>query len=330
MNRTGGDWDPADRHVYFCAGNTSNARLAFDSGSRHILVAVNDLKSDAAIAECEALIDRGAHVLVDSGVFWLTNEHKRAHNMTMDAALALAPEEIDGFDWLWGQYIRIVKRLGDKAWGYIELDQGGMVNKRKTRSKLHDLGLNPIPVYHPLNDGWDYFDELAEGYGRLCWGNVVQANAVTRKHFLQTCWERHRAYPDLWVHLLGLTPNQWLLSYPCDSADSSSWLTHVRWAKAHREDSMLRKFSGLDVNYRFIHSATLAAMAGMDEEDVDETVDEDEAKAGTPDAYRSMAMSVIGSVAMNRCWRHWQNRVQEELGLPLYPPPSEELRRAVA
>jgi hypothetical protein len=53
----------------------------------------------------------------------------------------------------------------DRLSGYTELDQGGRDHKRRTRTRLHDLGLNPIPVYHPFNDGWDYFG--AEQYAKF-------------------------------------------------------------------------------------------------------------------------------------------------------------------
>ena len=59
----------------------------------------------------------------------------------------------------------------------VEVDQGGRENKIKTRARLEKMGLRPIPVYHPLNDGWDYFDYLAENYDRICMGNVVNAEA---------------------------------------------------------------------------------------------------------------------------------------------------------
>ena len=62
--------------------------------------------------------------------------------------------------------------------------------------QAESLGLKPIPVYHPLLDGWDYFDELAAQYDRICFGNIVQAPAATRIRLLHTLWERHRRYPD--------------------------------------------------------------------------------------------------------------------------------------
>ena len=112
--------------------------------------------------------------------------------MTMDEVLSMAPEKLDGFDSLFDKYVRIIKEIGEESWGYIEIDQGGKDNKIKTRDRLHKLGFNPIPVYHPLVDGWDYFDYLAERYDRICLGNIVQAQNETRKRLLATMWERKR------------------------------------------------------------------------------------------------------------------------------------------
>ena len=153
----------------------------------------------------------------------------------MDEALGTAPEDIDGFDNLFDRYCEIVGVLGDRAWGYIELDQGGRDNKIKTRKRLEALGFNPVPVYHPLNDGWDYFDELASTYDRICVGNVVEADSETRKRIIATIYERCRDYPDLWVHLLGLTPNPWLNAYPMGSCDSSSLASAIRWGQSNIE-----------------------------------------------------------------------------------------------
>lgn len=306
-NPSGGTWDPDERHIYFLAAGLSRQQWA-SVHHGYVLLAVNDLQSDEQLDTLEWMLDSGVKVLLDSGVFWLTNEHKRKHGISMDQALALAPEEIDGWDWLWGRYLQIVTRFGDRVWGYIELDQGGMVNKRKTRAKLRDLGLHPMPVYHPLNDGWDYFDELAAETDRICWGNVVQADRFTRQRFLQTAWERHRQYPDLWIHFLGLTPNPALAVFPVDSADSSTWLNVVRW-DGYTERAMLKPLSKMDPHYKYVIGET-----GMESMVSDK---------------RALAMSALGMHALQRGWRHWQDRMETELGLPLYPPPAEEVPRNV-
>jgi len=230
MIKTGGNWDPQEKNVYFLATSPSYFKAnEVEKFYEHILCAVNEIKNaddEQYILDC---VNQGKKLFIDSGVFNLTNQHARNNNMTMDQVLAMSPEELDGFDALFEKYTRIIKEIGEKAWGYIEIDQGGMKNKIKTRDRLHGLGFNPIPVYHPLVDGWDYFDYLAERYDRICLGNIVQAQNETRKRILATMWERKRKYPNLWIHCLGLTPNEHCLAFPLSSGDSSTWVSTVRW-----------------------------------------------------------------------------------------------------
>lgn len=252
IKKTTGTWDmEKDKYMYFLAGDR-NQCLNLERENviyPYILIAVNEI-TDQTMEMIKRFIDLGVNWFIDSGIFWLTNEHKRRHGISMDEALGLAPEEIDGFDELMDRYLRVYDTLGDSVWGYIELDQGGMENKIRTRERLESYGITPMPVYHPFNDGWDYFDHLAENYDRICFGNVVQAMGDTRKKLVATAHERKRKYPDLWIHLLGMTPNEWLHSYPIDSGDSSTWLRVVRW-NGYKERCMLRSFSDLAKNYQY-------------------------------------------------------------------------------
>ena len=129
-----------------------------------MLLAVNELGTDTMQDEVEHQIDLGKHVLIDSGVYALAMNHAKDHGLSHNEALGLAPEKVDGFAHLFELYVSVMKRFGAGSWGYIEIHQGGRENKIKTRAKLERLGLRPIPVYHPLNDGWEYFDYLAERY----------------------------------------------------------------------------------------------------------------------------------------------------------------------
>jgi len=245
MKKTGGIWNANERSMYFFAGSDGTSRkigsLKNNTRINH-LYAVNDFatvgkKLNKTGTEWQLLLrslEGGRHTFLDSGIFNLTNVHMRKHGTTMDEALALAPEEIDNFDWLFDTYVEMCSELGDQLWGYNELDQGGRENKIRTRERIEKLGLTPIPVYHPLNDGWDYFDNLASNYDRMCFGNVVQAGPVVRLKLLLTAFERHMEYPDLFIHFLGLTPNELQMSLPFDSADSSTYTSIVRYPQAFR------------------------------------------------------------------------------------------------
>lgn len=298
VKRTGGGtFDPADRPIYFAAGvNWTSKPVRWPP---YVLVAVNDIMSERA--EQQNLIphlDAGRIVLLDSGIFWLTNQHKRAHNVTMDEALALPPEEIDGFEELYQRYVQVVKRHGDRLWGWIELDQGGAVNKRRTRARLEAEGITPMPVYHPFNDGWDYFDEIATQYDRMCFGNIVQASRAARMRLLHTMWERHRAYPDLWIHVLGLTANEWCLAHPPDSCDSSTWLSPLRWPMVRTEVALMRKTKDLGPGFAY---------------------DMDNPQATGRTRADSFGMCSDAVTSINLVWRHAAARRAELLGQPPHP-----------
>lgn len=188
---------------------------------QHLLIAMNELGENYE-EQVETLLATGCNIFLDSGIFNLTMNHGRKHKMEMYDVLSLAPTEVDGFQELFDKYCKVIEKCGDRLWGYIELDQGGMVNKRKTRAVLEGKGFKPIPVYHPMNDGWDYFDELAAKYDRICVGNIIASDEDIRIRLLSTLWERKRRYPNLWIHLLGMTPNMTSMAYPFNSCDSSA------------------------------------------------------------------------------------------------------------
>lgn len=248
---SGGAFNPDDHPIAFGAGGGAPQNPVITK----VLVATNDVMTDSqAASEIEAPVAEGKAVLLDSGIFWMTNRHARAHNVTMDEALSLAPHAIDGFEELWTRYCQLVTRYADQLWGFMELDQGGSLNKCVTRKRIEEeTGLVPIPVYHPLNDGWDYFDELAQGYDRICLGNVVKAHHATRTQLLHTLWERRRQYPELrWIHALGLDVVDDLLAVPTDSCDATSWQEPMRWPWGIRPHAMLEAFghTSRDFQYR--------------------------------------------------------------------------------
>lgn len=246
----GGRFNPKDKNIYFIAGNPGDMEIgAFFYP--YVLIAVNELEDEKS----EQIFDKLAGdctVFLDSGVFSLASEYATKNKVSHDEALKVPLNKLPGFEALFAKYVTLVKKYETRLWGYVEIDLGGAEQKRKTRTKLEGLGLRPIPVYHPLNDGWDYFDELASTYDRICVGNIVQASRYIRKRIMATIWERKKKYPKLWVHLLGMTPNQWANSYPMESMDSSSWLRSVRWPTSWMEHVNLASFSGFSEKYIYI------------------------------------------------------------------------------
>lgn len=259
----GGRFKRADCPIYFIATGM-HGLLQVAGIHPFTLIAVNELQGDGALAKFEEMLDMGTTVFLDSGIFNLTNAHKRAHDISMNDALALAPSEIDGFEQLYERYCYIVEKYQDRLWGYVELDQGGIHNKRKTRAGLEAKGYRPIPVYHPLNDGWEYFDELAKSYDRICVGNIVQAAPHIRKRLIATIWERQRQYPHLWVHLLGMTANQQMVAYPQTSCDSSSWIACLRWTSSDSDTGTLARFDSMPEGFSYEFGLKDDAKVAMD------------------------------------------------------------------
>lgn len=227
---SGGTWDPDSPNLVFLAGTLDNIARASNPYS---LVAVNEINNQRDRDTVYRLAET-SRVLLDSGVFSLAMEHAKRHGVNHDVALNTPPEEIDGFDRLWDNYCTLATSLADRLWGIIELDLGGREHKPRTRARIiAETGLQPIPVYHPYGDGWDYYDEIAASHDRICYANLVKAAPPARLRLMWTAAERARQYPHLWTHLLGVTPSGTYLSMPMrGSCDSSAWLHALRWSAA--------------------------------------------------------------------------------------------------
>lgn len=297
--KTGGNFHhTAPDFTYFLAADMKAVRDACMDHNA-VLIAVNEIHTDTQIDEVRRWCDQGKRVLIDSGIFNLASEHARKHELDINIVLGMQPEEVNGFPKLLDRYLSLLRRIGNEVWGYIELDLGGRETKKRTRAMLEREGLHPMPVYHPRVDGWAYFDELATGYDRFCFGNVAVADSETRIRLLATAWERHRQYPDLWIHLLGMTPNHWMYAMPINSGDSSGWLSAVKWG-GYRELAAGVSMGHLHQNYRYRYGADQTAPDGR---------------------IKANRMSAYGAAIAQRNWinalRRW-----EAIGATIYPPPS--------
>lgn len=311
VKKTQGNWNSDERQKFFTAGDFGHMTSSDEwwkttnryNPQNSNLFAVNDFaevnkpirKDNTRWQQFMVSLEQGCSTFLDSGIFYLTNQHKRAHNVTMDEALALPPDRIDNFSWLLDVYLELCTDYGDQLWGYNELDQGGKDNKIETRAKLESLGLRPMPVYHPLNDGWEYFDELAANYDRMCYGNIVQASRPTRLRLLMTAYERHARYPNLYIHFLGLTPNDIQLGLPFDSADSSTWTAVFRYPQAVRLGGPAGRRWQLPMSWRL------------------------PLKANNEERKTTGDMSVMELQSMVTSIKHHHKRLSEILNLPTYP-----------
>jgi hypothetical protein len=237
---SGGKFDPASANMAFLAGTVEDHQIAQNANT---LIAVNELRPRHLPILDEWCDNR--NVLLDSGVFALTMDYARKQGIHFFEALTMAPEEVEGFDELYDKYCGLVTTYKDRLWGAIELDQGGAANKPRVRAKVvADTGITPIPVYHPLGDGWAYYDQIVSTHDRICFANLSKATTPVRLRLMTTAAMRARDYPYLWTHLLGVTPSANMLGQSFrGSCDSSAWLSAVRWSSSWRAWAMLDKLS---------------------------------------------------------------------------------------
>ncbi len=250
MKKTAGTWNPDEPFISFLA-----APLSFiETAAPHhpsCLIAVNELLRDDWRTHLDRLLDEGHQVLIDSGAFAIAAAHSRKHEIALEDAFKMPLDQLDGFPELYGRFLSVATLYQDDVWGIVEVDLGGEKQKKITRKKLEDIGLKPIPVFHPIGDSSAYLDELLDDYDRLCVGNLVSASRYARKRILQTLNDRRQSKDRRpWIHLLGMTPSEVLCAYPFESCDSSAWLNTVRWS-GYVEKTCLKSIGFLPKNYQY-------------------------------------------------------------------------------
>jgi hypothetical protein len=227
----GAQFNRKNLRLYFMAA-TNGAFPIMREMHGNTLLPIEEIREPDSVLE---LMDDGVTVMIDSGVFSLVSRYASETGRDFDEVRALPLKEIPGYAMLYERYITVCETVGNESWGYVEIDLGSKEDKMKTRAKLEKHGLRPIPVWHPMTDGQEYFHYLAKRYDRICMGNLAMASSSVRKRLIATVHELKRGYPDLWVHSLGMSPNCILYACPTESCDSSSWGTPVRWTKSTSE-----------------------------------------------------------------------------------------------
>jgi hypothetical protein len=289
---SGGRFCPQDEYRYFLVDGGSGRRQVQSHGS--VLVPMNALGSTASLDRLDRLCDE-ADVMIDSGVFNLAMTYARSHGCTMTQALAVPPDELDGFPRLWDTYAEVASRFIDRLWGMVELDQGGADEKRKTRARIEtEMGIVPIPVLHPLLDPIGYFEELtdrASGYDRICCGNIAMDGMDS--HVLLWLDKKMRDVEGVWVHLLGMSPTAILTAYPVgQSSDSSTVYQNYRWGRPLQAWAGLTPFETLPDGFRYGGADSEHEGDGWEGALLD--------AAARQDALREMRRSVWGNVTTRR------------------------------
>lgn len=257
--KTAGSWSMSDAPIYFRASLLSDVietkELAINCRleEKTILLALSsiwmdtpiDVDSDKQLVALRKLCDE-YKVLLDSGAFGLALRYARDKGIPLATALASPVHQIDGYDIMLSNWRKVVSTCGDALWGYIELDLGGRDQKRRTREILELEGFSPIPVFHALSDGWDYFDELVERYERICVGNLAQARDDKRKEIFRMIEQRRVGTSVKWIHYLGVSPTRSFVSSPVESCDSTSYYSDIMYGgNARSFDAFLSLYTDL-------------------------------------------------------------------------------------
>lgn len=248
--RTAGQWSLDEGPLYFMASSQS-VLATIKETHPCLLVAVNEINSENDEDWIDEAIEAGCRVFIDSGVFSTAMEHAKKHGLSHDSALMVPLADIDGYPALREKYVRIARKFQDRAWGVVEIDLGGREQKIITRAGLEAEGIFPIPVFHPLNDGLEYFKFLAERYERFCCGNFVNAMTPVRTRLLYALAELRLSSPPVWIHALGLSPGTNMWAMPTDSYDSSSWMAARRYAQGYVERAAMRSLGRMPRTFRY-------------------------------------------------------------------------------
>ena len=228
----GGAFDPELQGLHFFATGLQWHLRVSGAGHKSYLVAVNHIsEGKKGNDEIELLLTiPDVRVFLDSGIFTLCADYARKNGLQLEEVFGYQPEQVDGYEKLKSRYIDLIRKYGDRLWGYVELDMGGTETKIRVRSELEAIGIRPIPVFHPMHDSWDYYERLLREYDRICIGNIVNASPKTRSLVLTECARRKKAInSNCFIHILGSSANGLITSLQFESCDSSSWNSRLRF-----------------------------------------------------------------------------------------------------
>ena len=261
IKTSGGRYNPENKGIYFPATDL-NRLLRNIHVHERALVPLNILKGEQSQDKLSEIAKHGVNLFIDSGCFFLASEMAKRNNISIDDAFALPPSEVIGYASYMEVYFKFLSKYESDIWGIVEMDFGGADGKKAFRKEAHKRGFYPIPVYHLLVDPAEYLEELLSTHDRICIGNLAQMGSGDVKRVLPALWDACSKYPDVWVHLLGVTPRPRLVAYPFHSYDSSSWLAAVKWTNGYTVSYHYSKFGTPGKEFWFVRGVNTDSPSG--------------------------------------------------------------------
>jgi len=121
-----------------------------------------------------------------------------------------------------------------KSLHFFNLDVIGDQNASEINlHKLEKMGLNPIPIFTFKAD-FKHLEKMLKTYNYIALGGLVGQKPKHLTAWLNSCFKyvlRHKKKTGKLtkIHLLGVTKKSVLMTYPCYSADSSGWVSCLRF-----------------------------------------------------------------------------------------------------
>ena len=128
----------------------------------------------------------------------------------------------------YGEFILQVK---DRLTVYPNLDvKGDLSATLRNQEVLESMGLHPIPVFHVNTYNWDVLQEYVNNYDYIALGAI--AGESTSRDEMRKVLDKVFSIAKIGetkFHGFGLTIKDILERYPFYSADSTSWMSSVRF-----------------------------------------------------------------------------------------------------
>lgn len=129
---------------------------------------------------------------------------------------------------------------------YLQYDEIG--DPEATAWYLSDMrrrDFAPIPIMQPGAD-----PTMLDTEPKLALGGLAVMSKPKRQEYLDSLFYPNGELRKVgWVHLLGISPEQWFERYPASSGDSTTWLPRNKWNRHKSLDEWVQWYGERDIPF---------------------------------------------------------------------------------